>query len=309
MLPVILAILSGVFFGSWSLTLKKYRGPGLTSFFTVFFATTFLTVAAGCFIAGGNTMASLGRADLQSLIWGLGGGLGWGLATLSFGYALTLVGLALGYAIILGLGMLVGTSVSMVFFSGGMSDEPLLYGICGMLVALFGTLISSYSGSLKSGDAPEKRNFRKGIPVCIASGFLSSLFALGYGGSRPAVGTWASILLLTGGFWMAQLISLCAFIRGNRRVNSGGWRSLILPLIGGVIFSFGVLSHYASADVVGVALSYPMMMGIQIFTGNAWSMVLGEWRSAPRKALAVQLMALSLLAFASFLVGRAMGGS
>ncbi|MEM2874621.1 MAG: hypothetical protein QW567_01140 [Candidatus Hadarchaeales archaeon] len=309
-MPVLLAVLSGICFGSWSLALKRARKVGFDAFFAVWYGTVFGVVSAGCFVAGGAEIPGrLGSADLGSLAWGIGGGLGWGVATLTFGYALTLVGLALGYAIILGIGMVVGTSISMMLPSGVAQGLQVNYGIMGMLVALGGTLLSAYSGRMKSGDMEGRKNFRKGIPVCVISGLLSSLFAIGYGGARTNLGTWGAILLLVAGFWAAQLISLAArSARGKSSLKVNGLESL-LPVAGGAIFAAGVLLHYASADVVGVALSYPMMMGIQILTGNLWSIGLGEWKSAPRKALALQILSLAMLMLASTLIGRSMLGS
>jgi L-rhamnose-H+ transport protein len=310
MLPVALAVLSGVCFGSWSLALKRKRFE-LNSFFTVFFATTFAVVLAGCFIADAPGIAGdLGRGEQSGLAWGVGGGLGWGVATLTFGYALTLVGLALGYAIILGIGMVFGTSMSMMLTygtMGGLPESQVTYGIAGMLIALTGTVLSSWSGSLRSGGFSGEKNFKKGIPVCILSGFLSGLFAVGYGGARLTLGAWTTVLLLTAGFWAAQLLTVCV-LRGRGVHLTISSSCALLSAAGGTVFALGVLFHYASADAVGVHLSYPMMMGIQILTGNLWSLALGEWRGAPRRALAVQAIAILLLLLASAVIGRAMMG-
>jgi len=308
MIPIALAVLSGVCFGSWSLTLKKGKHLGL--FFPLWYATVFFTVLIGCLLGGGTgTISEVASTDLCGLIWGLGSGIGWGFATLTFGYALKLVGLGLGYAIILGIGMVIGTSASMVLTFGtpsGLSSAQVTYGLFGMFVALCGTVLTSYSGHLKSGTPRKRKKFREGIVLCIISGVLSSLFAIGYAGARSTLTTWSAILLLVSGFWIAQLIFLLVGgIKGGLRIflsHTGAW----FPVIGGVVFGLGVILHYASADAVGVALSYPMMMGIQILTGNVWSITLGEWRSAPRRAAVTQALSLVFLLLAALFIGRAM---
>lgn len=315
--PLVLAILSGVFFGSWSVLLVKAKDHKFENFFFVFVFTAlaFVTVAT-LVLEGPRIFGQIGAADLRSVVWGLVGGACWGLATLSFGYALTLVGLALGYAIILGLAMFVGTSVSMFLMAGlpaGVDSVAKIYAMVGVLVALIGTVLSSHAGYLKSKVASgpgQRRNFGRGVLVCILSGFLSSFFALGYAGAHEQLSTWPSIFLLVLGFSLVQLPIL-----GVRMTRRASWRAfknsrpnVIYPAAGALIFGLAVISHFASADKVGVALAYPLMMGIQIFIGNLWSfLVFKEWEGAPKNARALQVLALTVLVMASVLIGLSMG--
>lgn len=315
--PLILAILSGIFFGSWSVLLMKAKDHKFENFFFVLVAVTLASVAISTLVLGGpGIFGQIGAADLKSLVWGLGGGACWGLAMLSFGYALTLVGLALSYAIILGLAMFLGTSVSMFLMAGlpaGVDSMARIYAMVGVLVALIGTVLSSHAGYLKSKAASgsgQRRNFGRGIIICILSGFLSSFFALGYAGAHEQLSTWPSIFLLVLGFSLVQLLVL-----GVRMTRGASWRAyknfrpnIIYPAAGGLIFGLAVVFHFASADRVGVALAYPLMMGIQIFIGNLWSfLVFKEWEGVPKNARALQILALAVLVMASVLIGGSMG--
>lgn len=315
--PLILAVLSGILFGSWSVALKKARGSNFENFFLIFVIAilSFVSVAT-LVLEGTGIFGQMAGANLKSLIWGLGGGAFWGLATLSFGYALTLLGLALGYAIILGLAMFLGTSVSMFLMSGlpvGADPAVRIYATLGMLVTLVGIFLSSYAGSMKSKAAHgrgRRRGFAKGIIVCAISGILSGFFAWGYAGAHEQLSTWASILLLTLGFSLAQLVVLVVRITklANWRAYKDIKSNILYPLLGGLVFGFAVVFHFASADKVGVALAYPLMMGIQILSGNLWSFfVFKEWRGAPKNAMMLQVLALAVLVTASIVVGRAMG--
>ena len=313
--PLVFAVLSGIFFGSWSVWLKKAKCR-FENFFLVLSVTTFFSVSiAALALEGFGVFGQVLTADLNSIAWGIGGGACWGLATLSFGYALTLVGLALGYAIILGLGMFIGTSVSMFFMKGlppGADEAVQIYAMMGVFVALAGVMLSSYAGHLRSGRVRRgrgRKDFRKGIPVCALSGFLSSFFALGYAGTHEQLSTWSSIFLLVLGFSLVQIIWL-----GVRITKLASWKAyknlgpnVLYPAAGGLIFGSAVVFHFASADEVGVALAYPLMMGVEILSGNLWSfLAFGEWRQAPRNARMIQILALAALIIASALIGRGM---
>ncbi|HID60411.1 MAG TPA: hypothetical protein EYP46_00950 [Hadesarchaea archaeon] len=315
--PLLLAILSGIFFGSWSVSLKKARNYKFENFFLMLVLVTLAVVSASTLVLEGpGIFGQVMAAGLNPVAWGLGGGVFWGLATLSFGYALTLVGLALGYAIILGLGMFVGTSVSMFLMAGLPADVGSVvrvYAMVGVFVALTGTVMSSYAGHLKLkrvARGRERRDFKKGIPICVLSGFLGSFFALGYAGAHEQLSTWSSIFLLVLGFSLVQIVIL-----GVKITRSANWRAyknlkhnVLYPLAGGLTFGPAVVFHFASANEVGVALAYPLMMGIQILSGNLWSFLgFGEWRQAPRNAKTIQIIALTILMVASILIGRAMG--
>jgi glucose uptake protein GlcU len=314
--PLVLAVLSGIFFGSWSVLLVKARDGKFENFFFVLVLVVMASVAISTLMLEGSEMfGQIGAADLRSIMWGLGGGACWGLATLSFGYALTLVGLALGYAIILGLAMFLGTSVSMFFMGGlpaGVDPMAIIYAMVGVVVALVGTVLSSHAGHLRSKAASgleHRRDFGKGIPICILSGFLSSFFALGFAGAHERLSTWPSIFLLVSGFSLIQLLVL-----GMRIRKGTGWRAfrdlrsnIVYPVVGGLIFGAAVIFHFASADRVGVALAYPLMMGIQMLSGNLWSfLVFKEWDEAPKNARAFQIFALAMLVTASVLIGFSM---
>jgi hypothetical protein len=239
-LPLILALLSGIFFGSWSVSLKKAGNYKFENFFLVLTVAILSSVLVITLIMeGAGIFGQIIASDPKSVAWGLGGGACWGLATLSFGFALELVGLALGYAIILGLAMFLGTSVSMFFMSGipaGVDSTVKIYVMLGVIVALAGAFLSSYAGHVRSkaASAQGQRNFRKGILICVLSGFLSSFFVWGYSGAHAQLSTWASILLLVLGFSLAQLLVLGVKI--TRKANWRAFKNLksnvLCPLLG-----------------------------------------------------------------------------
>jgi len=209
-----------------------------------------------------------------------------------------------------------GTTVTMFFMGGipsGADPSVYIFVMFGVATTLVGILLTFCAGLLKTRAEPvilQKSNYRKSIPMCVLAGILGSFFALGYAGARVQISTWTSVLLLLIGYSCVQLPFLVL-----RIVKARGWHEyrqvkeyIIYPLASGLIFAAALITHYASADEVGVALTYPLMLGIQILVSNIWSFVVfKEWQKATLKAKVLQMLGLAVVLVATVLIGRAMG--
>ena len=146
--------------------------------------------------------ADLRYALLFGVLWGVGG--------ITFGLAIRYLGIALGYAIALGLCAFFGTLVPPVY-SGQIvtlfhqtSGRIILLGV---LVCLFGVAVNGAAGYSKEQEiTPEEKleagerdyNFGKGIAIAILAGFMSSFFAFGLAAGKP-LGDIAKTQLLASG--------------------------------------------------------------------------------------------------------------
>ena len=127
------------------------------------------------------------------ILWGIL----WGMGGLTFGLAIRYLGLALGYAIALGLCMVFGTIVPPIYH-GEMhtilhetSGQVILLGV---LVCLIAVAVNGAAGLSKEREVTleEKAeageldyNFGKGIAVAIFAGIMSSFFAFGLDAGKP----------------------------------------------------------------------------------------------------------------------------
>ena len=126
---------------------------------------------------------SLGYALLFGVLWGVGG--------LTFGLAIRYLGIALGYAIALGLCTVFGTLIPPIFhgqigtIAHETSGQIILFGV---LVCVIAVAVNGAAGYSKEKEiTPEEKaeagekdfSFGKGVTIAILAGFMSSFFAFG----------------------------------------------------------------------------------------------------------------------------------
>ena len=121
----------------------------------------------------------------------------WGVGGLTFGLAIRYLGIALGYAIALGLSTFFGTLVPPIFhhqlvtIASARSGQVILFGVFVCLVAV---AVNGLAGLSKEREiTPEEKieagerdfSFSKGVLIAILAGFMSSFFAYGLDAGSP----------------------------------------------------------------------------------------------------------------------------
>jgi L-rhamnose-H+ transport protein len=132
---------------------------------------------------------SVHYAILFGALWGIGG--------LTFGLAIRYLGIALGYAIALGLCTVFGTLVppiyhgQMVAIAHERSGQTILFGV---LVCVIAVAVNAAAGLSKEREiTPEEKaeagerdySFVKGVLIAVLAGFMSSFFAFGLDAGAP----------------------------------------------------------------------------------------------------------------------------
>ena len=141
-------------------------------------------------------------ALLFGILWGVGG--------ITFGLAIRYLGIALGYAIALGLCAFFGTLVPPIYHGqiGTLlhqtSGRIILFGV---FVCVIGVAVNGAAGYSKENEiTPEEKaeagerdyNFGKGVAIAILAGFMSSFFAFGLAAGKP-LGDLAKTQLIASG--------------------------------------------------------------------------------------------------------------
>ena len=141
-------------------------------------------------------------AFLFGVLWGVGG--------ITFGLAIRYLGIALGYAIALGLCAAFGTIVPPIAhgqFGAILHSSAGQIILLGVLICVIGVAINGAAGVSKEHEVtPEEKaeagetdyNFGKGIAIAILAGFMSSFFAFGLDAGKP-IGDLAKTQLLAAG--------------------------------------------------------------------------------------------------------------
>ncbi len=199
------------------------------------------TLLASIFVP--NLFSILHTAYLQdpaSIYYPILWGILWGVGGLTFGLAIRYLGIALGYAVALGLCAAFGTIVPPIFHGEILSILRQTSGqiiLLGVVICVIGVAVNGAAGVSKEREfTPEEKaeagetdyNFSKGLAVAIFAGFMSSFFAFGLDAGKPVAAIakqellahnrldlWANlpvlIIVLWGGFltnfiWSAILI-------------------------------------------------------------------------------------------------------
>ena len=169
------------------------------------------SVLASIFVP--NLWSILSRAyhsDPSSIYYAMLFGVLWGVGGITFGLAIRYLGIALGYAIALGLCAFFGTLVPPVFHGeiGSLlhqtSGRIILLGV---FVCLLGVAVNGAAGYSKEKEiTPEEKaeagerdyNFGKGIAIAVLAGFMSSFFAFGLDAGKPIAALAKTELLAAG---------------------------------------------------------------------------------------------------------------
>lgn len=260
-------------------------------------------------------------------------GAGWGIGTICFGIGVSTVGLALGFALTIGMTGALGTLVPMIVFhadafqtSGGLTI------LGGVVLMLIGVCICAVAGKWKenalltsgNNEKGDKHSgsFYKGLIICIISGVASPMlnFAFVFGeeivSNAKAAGT--SPAHASNPIWCWTMSSAfvitaiyCLYLMSRDR----GWDRYVLEGTGrywGLTFSMGALWS-GSIALYGMGLSklgplaasigWPILMITSIVIGNLCGLVTGEWKGAGSKPLVTMITGLAVLIMAICLIG------
>ena len=237
-------------------------------------------------------------------------GAGWGVANVGFGIGLRLLGMALGMAIILGMNNALGAILPILLFHPNDLRQPAGMAImCAVFVMLLGICFCALAGAKKdrvrqelpSGTHANRRQFSKGLMVCLLSGVLGAMFNFALIAGKPleeraidsgampsnaSNATWC--IALFGGF-LATLV-YCLYLKSKNR----SWRLYALEnsranwlltfLMGAMWFGGVVLFGMAVTKLgrLGPSIGWPLIQSMAVASGNFWGLVTGEWKDAGR---------------------------
>lgn len=260
------------------------------------------------------------RAAGPHTVWaGAAYGVGWGIGSILFGYGITLAGMSVGFAVIMGINTAIGSILPFLVKSPGdlltRGGLLILLGIAGCVA---GVAVCGRAGVLRERqlgeNAGHRRGFGKALLVCVASGLLSACANLGFAftgrvgeeaqklGTNPDFSTLASWLPV---FWGATVALLLWF--GGLQIKRGTWRKNFGPdaphdwLMGvlmGVIWFVGTIPYGMGAYYLGrlgTSVGWAINIASSLVVANVFGFITREWTSAPPRALRTLYAGLSIL--------------
>jgi L-rhamnose-H+ transport protein len=256
-------------------------------------------------------------------------GFGWGVGAILFGYGVTMAGMSVGYATIMGINTAVGSilpflvkSAADLLTAGGL---VVLFGIIGCIIGVAVCGRAGYLREQEAGRGLRARRFGGTLTVCAASGVLSACANLGFAftsrvgeeaqklGTNPVFSTLASWMPV---FWGATVSLLVWFI--SLQIKKGTWRKNFGPeavfdwsngaLMGAIWFvgtiPYGMGAYYLGR--LGTSVGWAVNIASSLIVANVFGFLTREWTRAPARAirtlyggLAILIAAIVLLAIGS----------
>ncbi len=341
MVGVILAIIAGTLNGSFAAPIKfakVWKWENIWSLWAFFGMALFPWVLV--FLTIPNPWEAYHGVPTKSLLLMVVFGVGFGLAQIFFGLGIASIGMALNFAIAIGLSTVLGSLVPLLVLHGEkvFTTQGAVI-ILGVLLTLVGIVGCALSGKMKDkhmeGTDPRPResaavsiSFKWGLIICILAGVGSPLqnFGLAFGApllARAAAqgvspGSQANVIwapINTAAF--IPYVLYCAYLwkknnTGRLFAAPGTGRNWAFgALMGALWFSSTAIYGAVSARLgeIGPVLGWPLFMSAIIIASNVWGFATGEWKGAgsgARNAMVASLCFL-VLGFAALAYAGRLG--
>lgn len=268
------------------------------------------------------------RGWLGLVAWGVL----FGIASLLYGVAVDLLGIALGFAIQLGLSIVLGALLPLIWakaLSLRTTGDWLF--MIGLAVMVTGVVLCAQAGGSKSATpGATGARFRKGLVIALVGGILAPTlnFGIQYGTSllakvRETPGpvrfpvetylAWAVFLsaaaVVQAGYCFSRILrnqTTDAF-RGPGAMRDALQVVMMSSLWISSIFVYG--RSVFGLGRLGNSFGWPIFIALIILASNAWGVVLGEWKGVSKAAFYRMLAGSTVLVVAAFLIGQGSRGS
>jgi L-rhamnose-H+ transport protein len=285
-----------------------------------------------------NTLAVLGAAPGNELLYCFLCGAAWGFGGLTWGLMIRYLGVGLGLAMGAGLTSAAGTLIPPLLKGGSavaaMFTTPSgVVSLISALVSIVGIVFVGLAGMSKENELSEEQkkkavaefNFKKGLIVALFSGLMSSAMSFGLQGGPqiqqlamtvpPATSaTWAGmpvlVVVLLGGFVVNG--AWCLFLNFRNKtvadyVKPGApvMRNLLFAALAGVIWCSQFICFKTGEPEMGSTsyIGWAVLMASAIFFSQLLGIALGEWKGTSTKTVTWLGLGLALLAVSAFLAG------
>ncbi len=251
-------------------------------------------------------------------------GAGWGIAQVLFGLSVARLGMALGYAIIVGLGALGGSLVPLLVQHpavAGTRKGALIF--AGVAIMLLGIAVSAWAGRRRervTAAQASSGGYAAALAVAVLCGLMAPMinYAFAFGqpiaeaavarGTAPeAAGYAVWPVALAGG--LIPNLAYCFYLltrnrtwgrfRGPSRADAG-MGTLMGLLWMGAVGLYGWSSVLLGA--LGTSVGWALFQIFMVMTANLSGVLTGEWKQAPAAARRGLWAGLALLAAATVVI-------
>ena len=322
---VAVVLAAGVFQGSFMFPAKWMKGWEWENYWLIFATVAYLISPWALAVATVPRLAEVYAGTSAGTVTAIAAfGVAWGIGALTFGLGVSAVGLALGFAVILGIAASAGAVIPLLVEPPPhITAAQIGLTAAAIVLMLAGVAVCSFAGRWKEKDFVS-RSYLTGILICVASGLLSACGNLGFAfGSHIATraqqlgapsewagnAVWALLampLFLCNAGYSLLLLTRRGTVRCYRSPGSG--RRLLFGLLMGTMWMAGMSLYGVGArrmGSLGVSLGWAILMSSMVLVANLLGLLSGEWRGAPPGSRRRLFQGLSLLLIAIAALGYA----
>lgn len=322
---VLATLLAGCMMGNFLLPMKFARGWRWEQLWLVFSVVSLVILPWCLALSAVPDLAEVyGSATWISLSLPVLFGALWGVAQVLFGICAVRIGMALAYAIVIGLGAVLGSLLPHLASASGLGGAgALLKGLFAMLV---GIALCAWAGRRRERAATMKSAvgamaYRRAVGLAVCAGVLSCCLNLAFAFSqdiiRAAVSRGAGPMSAPFAVWALTLLGGAAInigyslrlLAANR--SWGGFRPVTdapLAVLMGILWMGAISLYGAGATLLGAdgpATGWALFQISMVLAAGAAGFLSGEWRGAPAGAVRGMIAGLVLLVLAMLLIAAA----
>ena len=323
---VVLAIIAGIINGSFATPVKYakvWKWENIWSVWAIFGMVIFPWLIL--FLTVPNPIGVYEQGGMKNVMMLVAFGVGFGLAQILFGLGIAAVGIALNFAIAIGISTAFGSLLPLIIKDREKLFTPqghmLLLGVLLIVVGIVGCAIAGKMKDTHLGADERPRestavhmSFKAGLIIVILAGIGSPLinFGLAFGDKLKEVagvqgvsaGMQANVIwapLNTAAF--IPYIIYCIYLWKKNRTaglftaTGTGWNWVFGAVMGGLWFGSTVIYGVITAKLgkMGPILGWPLFMSAIIVTSNVVGLVTGEWKGSGSRALTSMLGSIAFL--------------
>jgi L-rhamnose-H+ transport protein len=256
-------------------------------------------------------------------------GLAWGVAQVLFGLAVDAIGIALAFAIVLGLSAAIGSLIPLIQLHPEKVFTPSGFGIiAGVALVIAGVAVCAIAGRKRDAatqfNTEKKTPFSAGLAFAVLSGLGAAAmnFGVAFGGklTQAASATGTSPVWTINAVWFPLMVAgaipnlaYCFYLMQKRSTSSnfnlsgtGSYWGLAGVM---AIFWFASTLLYGVASgklgELGPVLGWPFFMSLIVIMASVFGFLTGEWKNAGKTPFRLQMAGVAILIVAVIVLSRA----
>jgi len=325
---IFIVILSGILNGSFAAPTKKIRFWKWENTWLVYSFVSMILIPAGItFIFAPELLSIYSSVPLFKILQVAFFGFCWGIGSVMFGLAIYLMGISVGFTIVIGGTAAFGSLIPYIIdhSKNSLWTDDLVMTIA-LILTILGIAISSNAGKIRENEKAigmeertlKKNTFKKGLIISVLAGLLSSMLNWAFYFGLPIAASakemmhsqTSNLIVINHSIWFIALLAgsvpflfYCGYLLIRKRTyqlyfksgNEINWfYAVLMALIWeGCIIFYGIGA--SKMGVMGTSLGWLILMSMTVIFGNIWGFMSGEWKGASLKSRKLMYIGMSFL--------------